>query len=184
MKDFRHISEKMETENFGLRSKEYVASEIDLFYERVRLGDLIKISRKLIYHWALYLGSVDGQEHIVVHINGNSVLGSSSASSGSSNPGVMLDPLIEVVGTSKFRIDNEYDFTQNPSPLKDILQRLENEVEELNTCYNVFWNNCEHFVFHLRYNIKRSGQFEKIAAICNTIKSTVMFVVLNHKKFK
>ena len=63
---------------------------------------------------------------------------------------VKMQLLKDVVGNDTYRINNKYDETYPPLPVEEVMQRSEfvagQEVE-----YDLFVNNCEHFVTLLRY---------------------------------
>nr|ACO10987.1 HRAS-like suppressor 3 [Caligus rogercresseyi] len=154
--------------NYGKRTREYSMDDIEEFYKRLHFGDIIVIKRTLYNHWVVYVqnetfgrAGVEG-DHLVVHINGNSYLGSYSGGNGNA---AVVEPLIDVVGNSKFYINNEYDFDENPNPPSFIQIRLENELECLRKEYNLFNYNCEHFATLIRNNKPKSVQLEDKAII-------------------
>lgn len=63
---------------------------------------------------------------------------------------VKMQLLKDVAGNDTYRINNKYDEAYPPLPVEEVMQRSEyvigQEVE-----YDIFVNNCEHFVTLLRY---------------------------------
>ncbi|NXA17779.1 HRSL1 enzyme, partial [Ibidorhyncha struthersii] len=116
-----------------------------------RPGDLIEISRSAYKHWALYVG--DGYVINVVPPDGVS----SAKSVLTGKAWVRKQLLKEVVGTDTYRVNNKYDRTYTPLPVKDIIRRAEHFVNK-EVSYDVLSNNCEHFVTMLRYGVCVSDQ--------------------------
>ncbi|XP_064521664.1 phospholipase A and acyltransferase 1-like [Pseudopipra pipra] len=117
-------------------------------------GDLIEIKRPLYQHWALYLG--DGY---VVHLTSAGIrcLSASSDPTLRRKAKVKKQLLTEVVGTSDWEVNNKYDRSRTPLPVKEIIERAESYIG-MEMTYNVLWVNCEHFVTMLRYGEEISDQ--------------------------
>ncbi|XP_017666140.1 PREDICTED: HRAS-like suppressor 3 [Lepidothrix coronata] len=119
-------------------------------------GDLIKVKRSVYQHWALYLG--DGY---VVHLTsadeGIQCLSASSDPTLRKKAKVKKQLLKEVVGTDDWEVNNKYDRSRTPLPVKEIIERAESYIGREMT-YNVLWENCEHFVTMLRYGEGVSDQ--------------------------
>ncbi|XP_017666145.1 PREDICTED: phospholipid-metabolizing enzyme A-C1-like [Lepidothrix coronata] len=119
-------------------------------------GDLIEIKRSVYQHWALYLG--DGY---VVHLTsadeGIRCLSASSDTTLSKKAKVKKQLLKEVVGTDDWEVNNKYDRSRTPLPVKEIIKRAESYIG-MEMTYNVFCENCEHFVTMLRYGESVSDQ--------------------------
>ncbi|XP_036707531.1 phospholipase A and acyltransferase 1 isoform X5 [Balaenoptera musculus] len=112
-------------------------------------GDLIEVFRPGYQHWALYLG--DGYVINIAPLDdGISASFTSAKSVFSRKALVKMQLLKDVVGNDTYRINNKYDETYPPLPVEEVMQRSEfvagQEVE-----YDLFVNNCEHFVTLLRY---------------------------------
>nr|XP_031309233.1 phospholipase A and acyltransferase 1 isoform X2 [Camelus dromedarius] len=112
-------------------------------------GDLIEVFRPGYQHWALYLG--DGYVINIAPLEDGVPASFTSAKSVFSRKAlVKMQLLKDVVGNDTYRINNKYDETYSPLPMEEVMQRSEfvigQEVE-----YDVFVNNCEHFVTLLRY---------------------------------
>ncbi|XP_064522325.1 phospholipase A and acyltransferase 3-like isoform X1 [Pseudopipra pipra] len=122
-------------------------------------GDLIEIKRSGYQHWALYLG--DGY---VVHLT--SADEGIQCLSGSSDPTlrkkakVKKQLLKEVVGTDDWEVNNKYDRSYTPLPVKEIIERAESFIG-MEMTYRVFRKNCEHFVTMLRYGKSVSDQVKR-----------------------
>ncbi|KAJ8784450.1 hypothetical protein J1605_008294 [Eschrichtius robustus] len=141
-------------------------------------GDLIEVFRPGYQHWALYLGdgyviniaplvrmAVEftglGRYSLLTRIlfidDGISASFTSAKSVFSRKALVKMQLLKDVVGNDTYRINNKYDETYPPLPVEEVMQRSEfvagQEVE-----YDLFVNNCEHFVTLLRYGEGVSGQ--------------------------
>ncbi|XP_006201013.1 phospholipase A and acyltransferase 1 isoform X1 [Vicugna pacos] len=131
-------------------------------------GDLIEVFRPGYQHWALYLG--DGYViNIAPLADGVPASFTSAKSVFSRKALVKMQLLKDVVGDDTYRINNKYDETYSPLPVEEVMQRSEfvigQEVE-----YDVFVNNCEHFVTLLRYG-------EGISEQANRAISTIGFVM-------
>ncbi len=96
-------------------------------------GDHLKVSRGAYTHHGLYLGN--GK---VIHYSGKVI--SSSSSSGSSSQ-------VEEISLDEFCNESKYLVVDHPhrkySPKKSIQRARKRLGEER---YNIYWNNCEHFV--------------------------------------
>ncbi|NXX26587.1 HRSL1 enzyme, partial [Nicator chloris] len=117
-------------------------------------GDLIQIQRQFYEHWALYVG-----KGYVIHVTdegGPSIL-SSSSSICTSRAKVKKELLMEVVGNNKWRVNNKYDSSRTPRPVKEIIWFAEHCVDR-EVPYAVITSNCEHFVTMLRYGKGVSDQ--------------------------
>ncbi|NWY94091.1 HRSL1 enzyme, partial [Loxia curvirostra] len=110
-------------------------------------GDLIEIDRPLYQHWALYVG--DGY---VIHVTdeGTSSIFLSSSSISATRAKVKKELLKDVVKNDKWRINNKYDRSRTPRPVKEIIRDAEQWIGE-EVPYDVLKKNCEHFVTKLRY---------------------------------
>uniref|UniRef100_A0A3B3S963 LRAT domain-containing protein n=1 Tax=Paramormyrops kingsleyae TaxID=1676925 RepID=A0A3B3S963_9TELE len=119
-------------------------------------GDLIEIFRVGYKHWAIYIG--DGY---VIHLappSEEACGGSYSMMSALHDKAIVkMDSLLDVVGTSKFKINNLLDDKYEPRSVSDILSDARSLVgQELQ--YHVTRYNCEHFVTELRYGKPESRQ--------------------------
>ncbi|XP_064522330.1 phospholipase A and acyltransferase 1-like [Pseudopipra pipra] len=119
-------------------------------------GDLIKVKRSVYQHWALYLG--DGY---VVHLTsadeGIRCLSASSDPTLRKKAKVKKQLLKEVVGTDDWEVNNKYDRSRTPLPVKEIIERAESYIG-MEMTYDVLVKNCEHFVTMLRYGESVSDQ--------------------------
>uniref|UniRef100_A0A8C4N7X9 Retinoic acid receptor responder 3 n=1 Tax=Eptatretus burgeri TaxID=7764 RepID=A0A8C4N7X9_EPTBU len=87
-------------------------------------------------------------------------LASSSASFASAfggTPTVKKEKLKIVVGDNSYQINNKYDHKYRPLPAKEIVEAALSRVGQ-KVDYDVFTNNCEHFVTLLRYGEPDSEQ--------------------------
>ncbi|NWY36131.1 HRSL1 enzyme, partial [Sylvia atricapilla] len=116
-------------------------------------GDLIAINRPGYQHWALYVG--DGYVIHVTGVNSGSVEGRSSSKFVRAQ--VKKQLLKDVAGKNKWRVNNKYDRSYTPFPVKYIIHRAESCIDR-NVTYNVLSSNCEHFVTLLRYGVALSDQ--------------------------
>nr|XP_054101458.1 phospholipase A and acyltransferase 1 isoform X2 [Callithrix jacchus] len=111
-------------------------------------GDLIEVFRPGYQHWALYLG--DGYVINIAPVDGIPASFTSAKSVFSTKALVKMQLLKDVVGNDTYRINNKYDETYLPLPVEEVIKRSEFVIgQEL--AYNLFVNNCEHFVTLLRY---------------------------------
>ncbi|KAM9582943.1 phospholipase A and acyltransferase 1 [Trichechus inunguis] len=129
-----------------------------------QLGDLIEVFRPGYQHWALYLG--DGYVINIAPLeDGIPGLFTSTKSVFSRKALVKMQLLKEVVGNDTYRINNKYDETYPPLPVEEVMQRSEFVIGQ-EVAYDVFDNNCEHFVTLLRYGEGISEQAKRaISAI-------------------
>ncbi|NXK03742.1 HRSL1 enzyme, partial [Herpetotheres cachinnans] len=119
-------------------------------------GDLIEIFRPAYQHWVLYLG--DGYVISVTPIEeGPPATFASAKSVFSRKARVRMQLLKDVVGNDTYRINNKYDSTYAPLPVKKIIRRAESYIDQ-EVSYDVFSSNCEHFVTQLRYGEGVSDQ--------------------------
>nr|XP_015092076.1 phospholipase A and acyltransferase 1 isoform X1 [Vicugna pacos]XP_015092078.1 phospholipase A and acyltransferase 1 isoform X1 [Vicugna pacos]XP_015092079.1 phospholipase A and acyltransferase 1 isoform X1 [Vicugna pacos]XP_031538824.1 phospholipase A and acyltransferase 1 isoform X1 [Vicugna pacos] len=146
-------------------------------------GDLIEVFRPGYQHWALYLG--DGYViNIAPLADGVPASFTSAKSVFSRKALVKMQLLKDVVGDDTYRINNKYDETYSPLPVEEVMQRSEfvigQEVE-----YDVFVNNCEHFVTLLRYGEGISEQikskeklttFQQIVEPCSEVSDEYSIV--------
>ncbi|NXP68619.1 HRSL1 enzyme, partial [Chloropsis cyanopogon] len=112
-------------------------------------GDLIEIDRPCYQHWALYLG--DGYVINVTPVDeGCPSLFVSTTSIFTQKAKVKKQLLKEVAGNHKWRVNNKYDRSHTPRPVKEIIRSAEQWIDKEVT-YDVLGSNCEHFVTMLRY---------------------------------
>ncbi|NWW15109.1 PA216 protein, partial [Falcunculus frontatus] len=117
-------------------------------------GDLIEIDRGIYQHWALYVG--DGY---VIHVTDSSDISLSvkSVSNLTGMAKVKKELLKDVVGDNKWCVNNKYDRSCTPLPVKEIIQRAEEWIDK-EVPYSLLLRNCEHFVTMLRYKDPVSDQ--------------------------
>ncbi|XP_006163020.1 phospholipid-metabolizing enzyme A-C1 isoform X2 [Tupaia chinensis] len=126
-------------------------------------GDLIEVLRPGYQHWALYLG--DGYVINIAPTDGFPASFTSAKSIFSTKAQVKMQLLKDVVGNDTYRINNKYDETYPPLPVEEVLQRSEFVIGR-EVSYDIFVNNCEHFVTLLRYGEGISEQANRaISAI-------------------
>ncbi|XP_012304366.1 phospholipase A and acyltransferase 1 isoform X1 [Aotus nancymaae] len=129
-------------------------------------GDLIEVFRPGYQHWALYLG--DGYVINIAPVDGIPASFTSAKSVFSTKALVKMQLLKDVVGNDTYRINNKYDETYLPLPVEEVIKRSEFVIGQ-EVAYNLFVNNCEHFVTLLRYG-------EGVSEQANRAISTVGFV--------
>ncbi|NXM51092.1 HRSL1 enzyme, partial [Gymnorhina tibicen] len=117
-------------------------------------GDLIEIKRPGYQHWALYVG---GGYVIHVTTTGDSSQSFSSGSTRGKKAIVKKQLLEEVVGNNRWRVNNKYDRSRTPRPVKEIIRRAEQWIGK-EVSYHLLACNCEHFVTDLRYGQAVSDQ--------------------------
>ncbi|NWU18085.1 HRSL1 enzyme, partial [Cephalopterus ornatus] len=119
-------------------------------------GDLIEIKRGVYEHWALYLG--DGYViHVTSEDEGISPLSAGSEVLLTKKAKVKKQLLKDVVGTDDWEVNNKYDHSRTPFPVKKIIKRAESYIDR-EVPYDVLCKNCEHFVTMLRYGEGVSDQ--------------------------
>ncbi|XP_030135798.4 phospholipase A and acyltransferase 1 [Taeniopygia guttata] len=133
-------------------------------------GDLIEIDRTGYQHWALYVG--DGY---VIHVTDEEAtsLRLSSSAIRATTAKVKKQLLKAVVRNDKWRVNNKYDRSRTPFPVK-IIQRAEKWVGR-EVPYDVLYENCEHFVTKLRYGEGVSDQVRNAAVGGIGIIGTTLF---------
>ncbi|KAM5248476.1 phospholipase A and acyltransferase 2 [Ctenodactylus gundi] len=133
----------------------------DLARSRLRLGDLIEISRTGYEHWAIYVGC-----GYVVHLAPPSEFagaGAVSMMSTLTNKAIVKKELLSAVaGRDRCWVNNKHDNEYPPLPPYKIVQYAEELVgQELH--YSLTSMNCEHFVNMLRYGVGLSDQVADMA---------------------
>ncbi|KAM6222888.1 phospholipase A and acyltransferase 1 [Rhynchocyon petersi] len=124
-----------------------------------KLGDLIEVFRPGYQHWALYLG--DGYVINIAPLEDNIPASFTSAKSIFSRKAMVKVQLLkDVVGDDSYRINNKYDEIYPPLPVEEVMQRSEFIVGQ-EVAYDIFDNNCEHFVTLLRYGEGISEQAKR-----------------------
>uniref|UniRef100_A0A1A7WVT1 LRAT domain-containing protein n=1 Tax=Iconisemion striatum TaxID=60296 RepID=A0A1A7WVT1_9TELE len=119
-------------------------------------GDLIEIFCGGYNHWAVYIG-----EGNVVHFVATAgAAGVSTQPDKDQKGSVRKEKLEEVVGDSKWRINNYLDKEYPPGCKNDIIEKACNRVGSAPT-YNLLRYNCEHFATEMRNSMKVSRQVEE-----------------------
>ncbi|NXM01130.1 HRSL1 enzyme, partial [Tyrannus savana] len=119
-------------------------------------GDLIEINRGIYRHWALYLG--DGYVLNVTPVDeGAPSLLVSTMSIFTRKAKVKKQLLKEVVENNDWKVNNKYDQSHTPLPVKEIIRHAELYID-MEVPYDVLSKNCEHFVTMLRYGEGVSDQ--------------------------
>ncbi|XP_040469059.1 phospholipase A and acyltransferase 1 [Falco naumanni] len=134
-------------------------------------GDLIEIFRPAYQHWVLYLG--DGYVISVTPIEeGPSATLASARSVLSRKARVRMQLLKDVVGSDTYRINNKYDSTRTPLPVKVIIRRAESYINQ-DVSYDVLSSNCEHFVTQLRYGEGVSDQVRRAVGTAGVVTAVL-----------
>ncbi|NWS87255.1 HRSL1 enzyme, partial [Toxostoma redivivum] len=134
-------------------------------------GDLIEIDRRVYQHWALYMG--DGYVINVTPVDeGAPSLSVSTTSIFTRKAKVKKQLLKEVVGNHKWRVNNKYDRSRTPRPVKEIIRMAERWIDR-EVPYDVLGSNCEHFVTELRYG---EGVSEQVSATGKAVLYTATAV--------
>ncbi|NXD38467.1 PA216 protein, partial [Copsychus sechellarum] len=117
-------------------------------------GDLIEIYRGAYQHWALYVGN-----DYVIHVTDEGAQSSSGSITSvlTATAKVKKELLMKVAGKDKWRVNNKYDRSRTPRPVKEIIRHAERWVGR-EVPYDVLRSNCEHFVTELRYGDAVSDQ--------------------------
>jgi len=175
--------------NVGVISEWHLkGEEFALFLSFLKPGDLIEFQRDGYCHWAVFIGDHaltecldDGNEDFVtvlpciVHranpTDNPENLGGISGSFRSLNKGahgigdVVVEPLRDVWGRSKARVNNSMDNMAEPFYSSQIVERVlgvvHGEDRQAYTAYNVVTNNCEHFATWARNGWSISGQVSR-----------------------
>ncbi|KAB0339577.1 hypothetical protein FD754_023811 [Muntiacus muntjak] len=102
---------------------------------------------------------LDSPAHPLVDVVGNipGALVASIMSSLVEKAFVKKEQLRDVVGGDKYKVNNKHDDKYKPFKPSKIVQQAEKLVGK-EFSYNMFSNNCEHFVNELRYGVPRSDQ--------------------------
>ncbi|XP_027562550.1 phospholipid-metabolizing enzyme A-C1-like, partial [Neopelma chrysocephalum] len=119
-------------------------------------GDLIEIERGSYQHWALYL-----RDGYVIHVTAEDEsippLSAGSVKLLTKKVKVKKQLLKEVVGNNDCKVNNKYDRSRTPLPVKEIIRRAERCIG-MEVIYDLLESNCEHFVTMLRYGKGVSDQ--------------------------
>uniref|UniRef100_U3K025 LRAT domain-containing protein n=1 Tax=Ficedula albicollis TaxID=59894 RepID=U3K025_FICAL len=119
-------------------------------------GDLIEIKREYYDHWALYVG--DGYVIHVTPIDENSPpMSAGSVKLVTRKVEVKKELLEETAGKDNWRVNNKYDPYRKPFPVEEIIRRAESQIGKV-VLYQLFYQNCEHFVTEVRYGEAVSEQ--------------------------
>uniref|UniRef100_A0A8C9NJN7 LRAT domain-containing protein n=1 Tax=Serinus canaria TaxID=9135 RepID=A0A8C9NJN7_SERCA len=97
-------------------------------------------------HWALYMG--DGYVINVTPVAPSLLVSTTSVFTKKAK--VKKQLLKVVVENHNWRVNNKYDRSRTPFPVKEIIRRAEQWIDR-EVPYDVLTSNCEHFVTMLRY---------------------------------
>lgn len=133
-----------------------------LFDSEPQPGDLIEIFRGIYQHWAVYIG-----KGYIIHLappceSAGAGVGSFSSVT-SDKATVKKERLWDVLGTSKWQINNILDDEYAPRPAPVIVKEAKELVGKV-LPYSLRCQNCEHFATELRYGKAESRQ------VCNVQK--------------
>lgn len=144
-------------------------------------GDAVEFRRGLYSHWGVFIGYEADQNGVlrprIVHLTSReeNVI---NPSSGCSVCGLTIDKAViknsdffDVAKDCKAYKNNSKDVKFEVKPVQDIIQYAKSK--EGNTNYNVFWQNCEHFVSMCRNGVERSDQ---VNTVIRTVIGTVIGV--------
>uniref|UniRef100_A0A1A8RZT5 LRAT domain-containing protein n=1 Tax=Nothobranchius rachovii TaxID=451742 RepID=A0A1A8RZT5_9TELE len=132
----------------------------DMDGKQPKPGDLIEIFRVAYQHWAVYIG-----EGNVVHFNSSEgASGISTMPIKDQKGSVRKEKLKDVVGNSKWKINNYLDKEYPPRSNSDIVKAACNLVDS-DLSYNLFSYNCEHFATKMRNGMAVSRQVEAVKAV-------------------
>ncbi|NXK35384.1 HRSL1 enzyme, partial [Piprites chloris] len=120
-------------------------------------GDLIEIKRPLYQHWALYLG-----KEYVIHVTSEGIprLSADGLAILTKKAKVKMQLLNDVVGTDDWEVNNKYDRSYTPLPVKEIIRRAKLYIDG-DVTYDLLNKNCEHFVTMLRYGKEDCSQVRR-----------------------
>ncbi|XP_035017058.1 phospholipase A and acyltransferase 3 [Hippoglossus stenolepis] len=146
--------------------------------EKLRLGDLIEISRGTYQHWAVYVGN-GYVVHLAPPCEGPGGGSSSVMSVLADSAMVKKEFLWNVVGEDEWQVNNGLDREHSPRLGFVIANEAMGWVGR-SVPYSIFSGNCEHFVNNLRYGKNVSGQVTQAtnAAIGLGAAGLVVFGVL------
>nr|XP_023510024.1 retinoic acid receptor responder protein 3 [Equus caballus] len=137
-------------------------------------GGLTEIFRTDYEHWAIYMEGGD-----VIHLGPPSEYpgaGSSSINSIlSGRAEVKQQPLRDVAGGCRYRVNNYLDHKYRPQPVYKSISAAKEMVGEEKK-YSVLSMNCERFATELRYGAASSRQVEH--AMCVLIGMLIIFIML------
>ncbi|XP_062249227.1 phospholipase A and acyltransferase 3-like [Platichthys flesus] len=124
--------------------------------EKLRLGDLIEISRPMYQHWAVYVGN-GYVIHLAPPCEGPSVGSSSVMSVLADSAMVKKEFLWAVVGGDEWKVNNDLDREHSPR-LGFVIANDAMGWVGRTVPYSIVSGNCEHFVNNLRYGKNVSRQ--------------------------
>uniref|UniRef100_A0A1A8JJQ9 LRAT domain-containing protein n=1 Tax=Nothobranchius kuhntae TaxID=321403 RepID=A0A1A8JJQ9_NOTKU len=119
-------------------------------------GDLIEIFRVTYQHWAVYIG----EGNVVHFVASEGASGISTMPDKDQKGTVRKEKLKDVVGDSKWTINNYLDEKYPPRCNNDIVKAACNLVDS-ELSYNLFSYNCEHFATEMRNGRAVSRQVDK-----------------------
>ncbi|XP_070776696.1 phospholipase A and acyltransferase 4-like [Enoplosus armatus] len=147
-----------------------------MFDNGAKPGDLIEICRGSYEHWAVYIG---GNEivHLMPPSEDSSPFGNLLMVVDSSTAQVRRQKIWEVVGSSRFHVNNVLDDEYEPRERRIIVREACRMVGR-QLPYSVATYNCEHFVTELRYGKPESRQVTTAAVIGGVAAAGVGIVAL------
>ncbi|XP_068436655.1 phospholipase A and acyltransferase 4-like [Clinocottus analis] len=148
-----------------------------LFENDAKPGDLIQIFRGTYQHWAIYIG---GNE--VIHLTTPNDESNSFVNMlmlvDSTKAQVRRQKIWEVVDGDRFKVNNLLDDKYEPRDRRAIVRKA-CRLENLELEYNIFTQNCEHFVTNLRYGKPESRQVRRAVEIGGAVLLGVGIVALS-----
>lgn len=81
---------------------------------------------------------------------------------------VRREKLSDVVGSHRFKINNQLDNKYKPYPGPDIVKRALDMVDKVDH-YSIAFNNCEHFATRLRYGKAKSEQVCRLQPLYHNV---------------
>jgi len=136
--------------------------------KNIKVGDIIAFRRRFYKHYALYIGNDQ-----VIHRDNDGLFSKHKSK-------VKITNIYDVPGIPI--IDNESYSNLKKIPTEITLNLALSHLDDEGD-YNLFLNNCEHFVTNIKFNIKVSKQIKRIRKIgLFTFLCIVGLIRMNLKK--
>ncbi|XP_038061974.1 phospholipase A and acyltransferase 2-like [Patiria miniata] len=163
----RHSTGRKHGEQQQLWDCRHTSEDIKDVERKLGVGDRLEFNRGLYAHWGMYVGRFQGMRHAVVHfgvfekgLECPKKKKSGRAFAASQKPEIRADTIGKILGGSgEVRINNTRDNEVEPLRPNDIIEKTKSNLRDKTpTAYNLYGNNCEHFVNRCRYGTPHSEQ--------------------------
>jgi hypothetical protein len=143
----RHVEQFL---NGIIPDNHLISDMVEQYMSSLKVGDHLQTPRLGYTHHGIYVGNKK-----VVHYSGLA-------------DGISSGP-VEEISLSGFLAENSYEVVSHSDtkyPSEEIVKRAYSRINEQD--YNLFFNNCEHFVYWCFYNINSSNQVKEFLVLGRT----------------